>query len=150
MGFSVSGSAAIIFVAAFIGFGMFYSASANSLEQISDARDDQRDTLLEQQNTAITVTDVTYNQTAGSLNLTVENTGSTELDLEDVDVLVDNTYRSGYRTAVEGDTSTNLWLAQQTLVVNVTGTPSQPERVKVVTGPGVEATETIEAGEVVG
>ncbi|MFC6863598.1 flagellin [Halomicroarcula sp. GCM10025817] len=143
MGFSVSGSAAIIFVAAFIGFGMFYSASANSLEQISDARDDQRDSLLEQQNTAITVIDVTYDSTGDSLTITVENTGSTELAVSDVDVLVDNEYQSGYGTAVDGDTTTDLWLAQQTLEITVTGLTSKPARVKLVTGPGIEATEEV-------
>ncbi|MFC7027045.1 flagellin [Halomicroarcula sp. GCM10025324] len=143
MGFSVSGSAAIIFLAAFIGFGMFYSASANSLEQISDARDDQRDTLLEQQNTDITVTDVAYDPDTDTLDLTVENTGSTELAVSDVDVLVDNEYQSGYQTAVDGDTETDLWVAQTTLEITVTGLTAQPDRVKLVTGPGIESTQEV-------
>lgn len=143
MGFSVSGSAAIIFVAAFIGFGMFYSASANTLEQISDARDDQRDSLLEQQNTEISLTDVTYDPDADSLSLTVENTGSTELAVSDVDVLVDNEYQSGYQTAVDGDTETDLWVAQTTLEVTVTGLTTKPARVKLVTGPGIETTQEV-------
>ena len=143
MGFSVSGSAAIIFAAAFIGFGMFYSASANTAEQITDARDDQRDSLLEQQNTDVALTDVTYDATAESLNLTLVNTGSSTLAVSEVDVLVDNEYRSGYRTAVDGDETTDLWLAEQTLEINVTGTTSEPNRVKVVTGPGVAVTEVV-------
>jgi flagellar protein FlaF len=143
MGFSVSGSAAIIFLAAFIGFGMFYSASANSLEQISDARDDQRDTLLEQQNTDITVTDVAYDPDTDTLDLTVENTGSTELAVSEVDVLVDNAYQSGYQTAVDGDTETDLWVAQTTLEITVTGLTAQPDRVKLVTGPGIESTQEV-------
>jgi flagellar protein FlaF len=122
---------------------MFYSASANSLEQISDARDDQRDTLLEQQNTAITVIDVTYDSTGDSLTITVENTGSTELAVSDVDVLVDNEYQSGYGTAVDGDTTTDLWLAHQTLEITVTPLSPKPDRVKLVTGPGIEATEEV-------
>jgi len=147
MGFSVSGSAALIFVAAFIGFGMFYTATANSFEQINDARDAQADTTLEQQNTDITVRDVTYN-TAPSpddyVNVTVENVGSTELSVADVDVLIDNEYRTGYRSAVEDDTSTELWLPQETLELNVTVSESTtPTRLKVVTGPGVSVTEVI-------
>ncbi|MDS0281993.1 flagellin [Haloarcula onubensis] len=142
MGFSVSGSAALIFVAAFIGFGMFYSAAANSTELVNDAREDRSDRQLERTNTEIDVTDVTYNAIAQYVNLTVENTGATELTVSDVDVLVDNSYQTGYRTAVEGDTATDLWLPGETLTINVTvgGTPS---RVKLVTGPGVAATEVV-------
>ncbi|WP_254273040.1 flagellin [Haloarcula marina] len=142
MGFSVSGSAAIIFVATFIGFGMFYSATANGFENINDAREAQTDRTLEQQNTEITVTDVTYNSTTPSLNVTVVNAGSTELAVEDIDVLANDDYLTGYRTAVDGDETTGLWLPEEQLVINVTGVSPDPGRVKIVTGPGVSAVET--------
>ncbi|MDS0279284.1 flagellin [Halomicroarcula sp. S1AR25-4] len=142
MGFSVSGSAALIFVAMFIGFGMFYSATANGFENVNDARDAQADRTLEQQNTAIDVTDVTYNTTADSLNVTVVNTGSTDLTVADVDLLADNVYLTGYRTAVDGDETTDIWLPEEQLVVNATGLTTDPGRVKIVTGPGVSAVET--------
>ena len=145
MGFSVSGSAALIFVAAFIGFGMFYTATANTFEQVNDAREAQADGTLEQQNTDINIRDVTYNTNPASgdyVNVTIDNTGSTELSVADVDVLIDNVYQTGYRSAVEDDTTTDLWLPQETLELNVTvdGTPS---RLKVVTGPGISVTEVI-------
>ncbi|MBV0924276.1 flagellin [Halomicroarcula limicola] len=142
MGFSVSGSAALVFVAMFIGFGMFYSATANGFENVNDARDAQADRTLEQQNTAIELTSVVYNSTADSLNVTVVNTGSTELAVSDVDVLADNTYLTGYRTAVEGDEATDLWLPEERLVVNATGLTADPGRAKFVTGPGVSVVET--------
>jgi len=142
MGFSVSGSAALIFVAAFIGFGMFYSAAANSTEMVNDARDAQSDRQLERTNTAIEITTVNYNAASNYLNVTVENTGTTELAVEDVDVLVDNSYQTGYRTAVEGDTETDLWLPRETLAINTT-VDTAPGGVKIVTGPGVAATEVV-------
>jgi len=146
MGFSVSGSAALIFVAAFIGFGMFYSATANGFEQINDAREDRADRTLERTNTAIDVTDVTYNTAPASgdfVNITVVNTGSTELSISEIDLLFDNEYQTGYRTAInDQDTSTDLWLSQETLVINAT-VETQPTNVKLVTGPGVSATEAI-------
>ena len=142
MGFSVSGSAALIFVAAFIGFGMFYSATANSAEMVTEAREDRSDRQLDRTNTAIEITTVNYDTTTDYLNITVENTGTTELAVSDVDVLFDNDYRTGYRTAVEGDTTTDLWLSQETLAINATVAP-QPNRVKIVTGPGVAATEVV-------
>ena len=142
MGFSVSGSAALIFVAAFIGFGMFYSAAANSTEMVNDAREDRADRQLERTNTAIQITTVNYDMTSDYLNVTVENTGTTELSVSDVDVLVDNNYQTGYRTAVEGNTTTDLWLPRETLAINTTVEP-QPSGVKIVTGPGVAATEVV-------
>ncbi|PSP82552.1 flagellin [Halobacteriales archaeon QS_6_64_34] len=142
MGFSVSGSAALIFVAAFIGFGMFYSATANSAEMVTEAREDRSDRQLDRTNTAIEITTVNYDTTTDYLNITVENTGATELAVSDVDVLFDNDYQTGYRTAVEGDTTTDLWLSQETLAINATVAP-QPNRVKIVTGPGVAATEVV-------
>lgn len=140
MGFSVSGSAALIFVAAFIGFGMFYTATANSFEQINDARDDRADRTLERDNTAIELTDVTYNNSASSLNITARNTGTTDLELDELDVLADNDYRTGYRSAVDGDETTNLWLPQEQLVINATGIDTDPGQATVVTGPGISAT----------
>ncbi|MFC6756967.1 MULTISPECIES: flagellin [Haloarcula] len=142
MGFSVSGSAALIFVAAFIGFGMFYSAAANSTEMVNDAREDRSDQQLERTNTEIEITTVNYNVTSNYLNVTVENTGSTELAVSDVDVLVDNSYQTGYRTAVEGETGTDLWLPRETLAINTT-VDTTPSAVKIVTGPGVAATEVV-------
>jgi len=142
MGFSVSGSAALIFVAAFIGFGMFYSAAANSTEMVNDAREDRSDRQLERTNTAIQITTVNYNDTSNYLNVTVENTGATELSVSDVDVLADNSYQTGYRSAVEGDAATDLWLPRETLSINATVTP-RPDGVKIVTGPGVAATEVV-------
>jgi flagellar protein FlaF len=140
MGFSVSGSAAVIFVAAFIGFGMFYSSAANATEKVTDAKQEQGDRILEQQNTAIDLIDLTYNGTANSANLTIVNTGATTLSVEETDVLLDNEYQTGYRTAVEGNEGTDVWSPEETLVVNVTSTLSQPNRAKVVTGPGIAAT----------
>jgi len=88
------------------------------------------------------VIDVTYDSTGDSLTITVENTGSTELAVSDVDVLVDNSYQTGYRTAVEGDTTTDLWLPRETLAINAT-VDTAPSGVKIVTGPGVAATEVV-------
>jgi len=142
MGFSVSGSAALIFVAMFIGFGMFYSAAANSAETVQDAREDRADRSLERANTDIEITTVNYNTAASYLNVTVVNTGSTELAVSDVDVLTNNSYQTGYETTVDGTAGTDLWLPQETLAINVSVSP-QPSRVKLVTGPGVAATEVV-------
>jgi flagellar protein FlaF len=144
MGFSVSGSAAIIFVAAFIGFGMFYSAAANGFERVNDAREDQRDRLLDQQNTDISVASATWNASGNeNLVVSVDNTGSETLSVEETDLLVDNEYRTGYGTTVDGDGATDIWAPQERLTMTVTSLGSQPGRVKVVTENGIAETAVV-------
>jgi flagellar protein FlaF len=132
----------MMMVAAFIGFGMFYTATANSFEQINDARNDRADRTLDRENTEIALTDVTYNESVQSLNITARNTGTTDLELDELDVLADNTYLTGYRSAVEGDETTNLWLPREQLVINATGIDTDPGQATIVTGPGISATDT--------
>ena len=147
MGFSVSGSAAVIFVAAFIGFGMFYTATANSFERVNDAREDQRDRLLDQQNTEISLVSATWNAT-GSENLvvTVDNTGSETLSVEETDLLVDNDYQTEYETTVNtnpSNPSTDIWASQEQLEITVTSLSTEPVRVKVVTENGIAETAEV-------
>lgn len=144
MGFSVSGSAAIIFAAMFVAFGMFHSATTNGFETVSDAQQDRTDRTLTQQNTAINVTSVTWDGTNNVLTVRADNTGSTELSVEDVDLLANNEYLRDYDTSVDGDGSTNLWLPEERLTLTVTTLGSDPGRIKLVTGPGVAATEQTE------
>jgi len=140
MGFSVSGSAALIFVAMFIGFGMFYSATANGFENINDAREDQSDRLLDQQNTEINITSATY--TDGDLVVDIDNTGATELSVSKTDLLVDNVYQSGYSTTVDTDSGTDIWSPQETLTITVT-LSTMPNTVKIVTETGVADTQVV-------
>ncbi|MGQ4555853.1 fla cluster protein FlaF [Halobellus sp. GM3] len=145
MGFGVSGSTAIIFLGVLVATGTLYPAVAGSAEQISDARDGDREDLLDRRNTALSVTSVVYN---ASENLTVEvkNTGTTTLSVGETSLLVDNEYVIPDATAVGGDTSTDVWGADQTLVLNVTDPGAEePDRVKVVAENGVAASnDTVE------
>jgi len=143
LGFSVSGSAAIIFVGAFLAFSTAYTASANGFERVNDARSDVDDEALERQNTAINVTNATYDDGNDTLTVDVVNEGSTELSVAAVDVLVDNTYRTdaSVRT-VEGDAETDLWLPGERLHLELS-VSTRPNRVKIVTGPGIAVTEVL-------
>jgi len=142
MGFSVSGSAALIFVAMFIGFGMFYSATANGFESVNDAREDQSDRLLDQQNTKINIASATYDSTNDELVVDIDNTGSTELSVSETDLLVDNVYQSGYSTSVDGDSNTDIWSPQARLTITVSLT-NAPNTVKIVTETGVADTRVV-------
>ncbi|MFB6268382.1 MAG: fla cluster protein FlaF [Halobacterium sp.] len=145
MGFSVSGSAAILFIAAFVSVGILYSAAYNGYERVQDADDEHGERVLEQRNTAVNITNVTYNQ-SGNENLTVNvtNEGSTSLAVNETDLLVDGVFKpkSEYVDwSVDGRSDTDLWVPGETLSITVNAT--DPQRVKIVTSPGVTATEVV-------
>lgn len=144
MGFSVSGATAILFLGMIVSVGIAYSGAFNALERVDDAYQEDTDRVLDQKNTAIDLTNVTYGQTgANYLTVEVENTGSTSLSVNDTDLLVDNIYQSSFVTrSVDGDATTDLWLPGETLTLTVTA-DSRPDRVKVVTEMGVSATEVV-------
>jgi flagellar protein FlaF len=139
VGFSVSGATAIIFVGAFISVGMIYTAASNGYEVVSDAQTSVHEDALARQNTALNVTNASYD--AGTLTVTVRNTGSTALSVNDTDVVVDNEYVTTFESrTVEGDAQTDLWLPGENLTATV-DRASVPTRVKVVTEYGVSETE---------
>jgi len=143
LGFSVSGSAAIIFVGIFLAFSTAYTASANGFERVSDANSAVDEEALERQNTALSVANATYDAGNDTLAVDVVNEGTTTLSVNATDLLVDNTYRDDYAVRrVGADNSTDLWLPGERLHLEVT-TPTQPNRVKIVSGPGVAVTEVL-------
>lgn len=145
MGFSVSASAAIIFVAMFMSMGILYPAVANGVEDVSDARADSADQLLDQQNTAITVATVSYDAPSTTLTVAVDNTGTTDLSVAATDVLVNNSYVTPSTTTVDGDASTDLWLPGERLTVeaDVSLTADGSNRVVVVTHHGISQAEVL-------
>jgi len=148
VGFGVSGSTAVIFLGVLIASGTLYTAAAGSAEQVSDARDAEGEELLDRRNTVIEVTDVVYNTSSGTLDVTVANNGSTTLSVEDTSLLVDNEYVVPNSTTVDGDADTDVWGSDQVLEVGVDvnattlDASTTPDRVKVVAENGVAASNT--------
>jgi len=143
LGFSVSGSAAIVFVGIFLAFSTAYTASANGFERVSDATSAVDEESLERQNTALSIANTTYDAGNDTLSVNVTNEGTTALSVNATDLLVDNTYRDDYTVRrVAGDNSTDLWLPGERLHLEVSAS-SQPTRVKIVSGPGVAVTEVL-------
>ncbi|RXK47256.1 hypothetical protein [Halorientalis pallida] len=144
MGFSVSGSAAIIFAGMFVGFGILYGAVSDSHERVTDAQDARTDDALETENTAINVTSAGYTGTTDRLTVLVENTGATAVGLNTTDFLIENEYVTDWRAAatVDGQDDTHLWLPGERLNITIR-TSEVPARVTVVTGNGVARTEEV-------
>jgi flagellar protein FlaF len=138
MGFSVSGAAAIIFATMFVVFGMWYTATANSFEAVTDAEKERTDAVRDTKNTEIAIQSVTYDTVTDEVTVTVNNTGTAQLSVEDTDVLLDGQYQTGWtdNATVEGR-DTRLWLSGETLAISITDVTTLPGRVKVATAHGV-------------
>lgn len=127
MGFSVSGSFAVVAIASFMALGMLYSSAAVGFELVREAQQDAHDGQLAEQNTAIEISEANWTTASGcglSTCLVIEanNTGTTALSLNATDLLVDGYYvgRENYTAdRVGDDTSTGLWLPGETYRIEV-------------------------------
>lgn len=119
MGFSVSASTALIFAALFLSFGIFYPAMVNSVERVNDARSDQADDLLDQQNTEIEFGDIDDGSGGSPGTIDVNNIGTTTLSANGVDLFINGEYRnrSDYTTEIDGNADTDVWAPGQTLTI---------------------------------
>jgi len=145
MGFSVSGAAALIFLALLISFGTFYGAASNSFDEVQEAQDDRTDRALATTNTEIEVVSAVYNTTAETLTVEANNTGAATLDLNATDLFVDGEYARDWRgdATLDGSAGSTVWIPQEQLVVAQNRTET-PERIKLVTEYGVADTATVE------
>jgi flagellar protein FlaF len=142
MGFSVSGAAAIVFATAFIAFGMWFTASANSFERVTEAKADRTDSVLATTNSDVEISNATYN--GSHLVVDVTNDGAEQLSVANADLLVDGAYRTDWRAnaTVAGDADTRLWMGAEQLTATVP-LADRPGRLKVVAGTGVADTAEV-------
>jgi flagellar protein FlaF len=130
MGFSVSGSAVLLFAGLLVAFGMWSTAAANGLERVQEAESDRTDRLLEQRNTDVDV--ATANWNGAALTVDIENTGSAQVRVSAIDFVVDGVYTSNWDSRSDSD----ILRPGETVVLSHDFS-SQPGRVKIVTGSGV-------------
>lgn len=142
MGFSVSGSAAIVFIGVIVAAGIAIPSIVGSLGSLAGAHGEQTDRGIEALNTEFKIENTSYNATSNELDLRAKNTGSTSLSVNDTSVLVDGEIPStdNVTTDVEGNTNANLWLPGETLNVTVERVDPEPDRVKIVTENGIAET----------
>ncbi len=142
MGFSVSGSFAIVFLGALIAFSMVYTAGANGFERVNDAREDQSERAVERHNAGLDIANATYFGGNDTLRVTVNNTGTTSLGVNATDMIVDNTYLTNGTRSVAGDADTELWLPGEQLTIEVS-LSNRPNAVTVATERGLSAREVV-------
>jgi flagellar protein FlaF len=143
MGFSTSGATAVVFIGLLVGFGILYPTVESAGERITEAESASDDRALRQQNTAVAVAGTTYDPTNDTLTVAVNNTGSTTLSADRTDLLVDGRYEVPDTFAVAGTENRTVWTPGSQLELTVAGLAVEPDRVKVVTGPGVAAFEVV-------
>lgn len=142
MGLSVSASAGVVFLGVFLAVGIVYPAAANGFEQVTDARHDATDRALEQANTAVNVTNATYDDAAGTLVVNATNDGTTTVDVSEATLFADNILTDPTVT-VDGDADTDLWLPGETARFEVS-LAAAPDRVQVVVDHGVRDAGAVE------
>jgi len=153
MGFSVSGSLVVVLLGLFVALSAYYGSVSNAGERLHDARSavQERADRIADADIAITGISVVTEPSCG-VRVAVNNTGSTRLRLSDTDLLLGNSYRTGWAegavvdgTANGSEPGTDLWLPGERLTVEETGLDAAPRSVKVVSGPGVAATRGVTA-----
>lgn len=142
MGFSVSGATAVLFVGLLFAAGIAYPTVQTAGERLSDAVGEREERLLSQQNTAIDVASVSYENSTSTLVVAVDNAGSTTLSVNATDLLVDGTYRVDPTVSVDGQPGRTIWVPGERLTYTLTGVETRPDRVRVVTETGVAETVT--------
>lgn len=149
MGFSVSGSAVIVFIGVMVAAGIAVPSMVGSFGSLAGAHGNQVDRGVDALNTDLAIETATYDDGTDELALELENVGSTTLDVEGTSALVDGVIppNSDVTTDVEGDGNAGLWLPGETLTVTVENVANEPNRVKIVAQNGIA--ETASGSEIV-
>ena len=138
MGFSVSGSAAIIFIGLVVAAGIAVPPVVGSFGSLAGAQGEQVDRGIDALNTEFEIESATYDDDEDKSTINVRNSGSTTLSGEKTSVLVDG--------QIEPDAvDDGLWVPGETRTIEIDG---QPHRVKIVAENGI--TETVDGGEIEG
>lgn len=142
MGIEVSASYAILAVVLLISVGIMYGSASNAAERMSDALEDERGQSDGLRQTDITITGSDY--AAGTLRVSIKNTGTTRLSVPATDLLVDGRYITdgSVNSTVVGGSSTDVWAQGETLELRVDLPP--PDHVKVVTEHGVASRVSVD------
>jgi archaellum component FlaF (FlaF/FlaG flagellin family) len=134
MGFSVSATFTVFFIA-FLAIGSsIYCAIYNTFNSISNSIVDQHKMMVDAKQTAIAIIDITVTGKSRdhNLELTVENTGSTTLDPSKLSILIDGVLQ--VNTLASG-----AWFPKNTITISFQHLSSSIEnhRIKIVTENGI-------------
>jgi flagellar protein FlaF len=135
MGFSVSGSAAVIFLGIIISLSIAMSALQTTSSGVTEAWNDRISDQLAEENTEIEITNTSYNGTREEITVNATNNGTTTLSVDKIDLLVDGRLRPDRTADIVGADGTYIWLSGEKLVLVANAT--NPDSVKIVVENGV-------------
>ena len=126
---------AILLVGLLAGLMIAQPSLDQALEDLKDARESLVEEMTSLKNTKITINSANFNNTTSVLNITLENDGSNEISMEDLDILLNGTFVAG-----GVDNSGYFYPGQEHMVSlkNIT----DPRSVKVVGPWGISDTAT--------
>ena len=136
MGFSVSGSAAIIFIGLVVAAGIAVPPVVGSFGSLAGAQGEQVDRGIDALHPEFEIEAATYDDDEDESTINVRNSGSTTLSGEKTSVLVDGEIKTG---AIDD----GLWVPGETRTIEIDG---KPDRVKIVAENGIA--ETVQGGEI--
>lgn len=140
MGMSVAASSAIIFTGFLLASTALIVAIDSTVmdiqQELSQSLDRQGDTAQ----TSLKIDNATKNITKIFINVT--NTGSSQLKVSGIQVLVNGTLRTGkiVKHIVAGSTTTDIWAPAETLYIELNTKGISGQRVSVITGNGKATT----------
>ncbi len=138
MGFSVSMTFAI-FLVAFIALSSILVSSYDYRSNlIDDAKEVRQERMLDELQTDLEITSTSHNAMGSFLTINVNNTGSTVLNANKVDVILDGSLKTGDISSLMVDgVATTVWAPDEPLRINITGVSSNPARVKLIAENGI-------------
>lgn len=142
MGFSVTAAHAIFLVAILAGGSTLGLAIVKSHEAGTEARRSEAAQREAAVHTKISITNQTWNGALTKATFRIDNNGTTTLDVQLLDFVIDGVWRTDLVTAgwtVDG-VATNWWTPATTLTVSVTGLAAEPSDVVVATEYGTSTT----------
>jgi archaellum component FlaF (FlaF/FlaG flagellin family) len=119
MGFSVSATMAIFFASFLILFSILYSSVNSAFDDMQTAFDEKYDGLQARSDTSLSIIDTAYYKEDNSLVIDVLNTGSTSLDVNCTQLLVDGVLTSSATFQIQGVT-TEIWQPNELLTITLT------------------------------
>ncbi len=119
MGFSVSATMAIFFASFLILFSILYSSVNSAFDDMQTAFDEKYDGLQARSDTSLSIIDTAYYREDNSLVIDVLNTGTTSLDVNCTQLLVDGVLTSSATFQIQGVT-TEIWQPNEVLTITLT------------------------------
>jgi len=129
MGFATSVTVVIFFVAILIITSIAYPTLINSYRTIQDSQDDKHEIRMDQLNTAIDVKSI-IDWNPNNITITISNTGTTVLDVNNMEILVDGLY-TAYSAAPTG-----YWIPGTDVQFKVTASTTTNHQIMIITENG--------------